>query len=115
MYQFSYVEVLDEAPQQRRQQEREALTNSIELLRLAEKAGIGSRETVDALLYLRNLWAFLLEDLGRGDNQLPDELRAELISIGIWLMRESERVRKGETEDLKGLIEISEIIAEGLK
>lgn len=115
MYQFSYVEVLDEAPQQRRQQEREALSNSIELLRLAEKAGPRTRETVDALLYLRNLWAFLLEDLGRSDNQLPESLRAELISIGIWLMKEGERVRKGESDDIKGLIEISEIISEGLK
>ncbi len=115
MYQFSYVEVLDEAPQQRRQQEREALTSSIELLRLAEKAGPRSRETVDALLYLRNLWSFLLEDLGNGDNQLPEKLRAELISIGIWLMREAERIRKGESEDISGLIEISEIISEGLK
>lgn len=115
MYQFSYVEVLDEAPKQRRHQEREALKTSVELLRIAEKAGPKSRESIEALQYLRSLWAVLIEDLGQEDNQLPEKLRAELISIGIWLMREAEKLRKGETEEFSGLIEISEIISEGLK
>ena len=30
-------------------------------------------------------------DLGSPDNALPKELRANLISIGLWLLREAER------------------------
>jgi flagellar protein FlaF len=115
MYQFSYAEVLDETPRDARERERQAIEHSIQLLTAAEKAGARSREAVEALTFVRRLWAHFVEDLAKADNDLPTKLRAELISIGLWLMRESEQIRLEKSDNFKGLIEVSQAISEGLK
>jgi flagellar protein FlaF len=53
--------------------------------------------------------------LARPENDLPQELRADLISIGIWIMREAEEIRLEKSDNLKGLIEVSMSIREGLQ
>jgi flagellar protein FlaF len=114
MYQFSYAEVLDETPQGARQRERQAIERSIELLQAADQAGAKSREAVEALLFVRKLWAILVEDLAKAENDLPQRLRADLISIGLWVMREAEQIRLEKSENFKGIIEVSKTIHEGL-
>jgi flagellar biosynthesis activator protein FlaF len=115
MYQFSYAEVLEEAPQGAREREYEALDRSVQLLKAAEKAGAQSRECVEAVLYVRRLWNLFLEDLASSENDLPKELRAELISIGLWIMKEIEQIRLEKSTNFKSLIEVSENIRDGLK
>lgn len=115
MYQFPYAEVLDETPKGAREREREAISRSIELLVAAEKAGARSREAVDAMLFLRRLWSHLIEDLAKPENELPQALRAELISVGLWLMREAEQIRLEQSDNFKGLIEVSTAIRDGLR
>jgi len=115
MYEFSYNEVIEESPQVMRAQERQAMDRIIDLLRAARTRGPGSREIVEALYYLRRLWAIFLDDLNHPENELPDQLRAGIISIGIWMNKEIDRVRAGQTTDLTPLIEINEIIRDGLK
>lgn len=114
MYKFSYEEVLSESGQRQRENERMAIERSVMLLQAAEKAGQNSREALDALFFVNRLWSFLLEDLAKPDNALPDEVRAKLISVGIWLLREAEAIGNGKSKNFAGLIEISNIIAEGL-
>ena len=46
---------------------------------------------------------------------LPKELRAQIISIGIWILKEAERIRNGEVHSFNGIITVSEAICEGLK
>ena len=48
-------------------------------------------------------------------NDLPVKLRADLISIGFWVMKEADRVRDDQSRSLKGLIDVSSIIRDGLK
>ena len=115
MYQFSYAEVLDETPKGARERERQAIDRSIELLREAEKNGMNSREAIEAVLYVRRLWGYLVEDLARPENDLPKPLRADLISIGLWIMREAEQIRLEKSENFKGLIDVSTSIRDGLK
>ena len=103
MYQFSYAEVLEEAPQGAREREYEALDRSVQLLKAAEKAGAQSRECVEAVLYVRRLWNLFLEDLASSENDLPKELRAELISIGLWIMKEIEQIRLDAAGRIEGL------------
>ena len=43
-----------------------------------------------------------------------EDLRAQLISIGIWMMKEIERLRTGATASFADLIEINAIIRDGL-
>jgi flagellar biosynthesis activator protein FlaF len=114
MYQDSYREVLDNAPQTVRANERSAILHSISLLERAEKMGPDSREAIDALLFLRRLWEFFLVHLASEESRLPDQLRADLISVGLSILREAERVRDGEVREFSALKEISQIIADGL-
>jgi flagellar protein FlaF len=114
MFEFAYKEIVDESPQAMRAQERRALDQVIDLLRGASTEGANPQETVVALFQLRRLWAVFIEDLNSPDNALPPPLRARLISIGIWVNKEIDRVRSGTTRDLTPLIEINEIIRNGL-
>jgi flagellar biosynthesis activator protein FlaF len=114
MYQFSYAEVIDDSSMEMRARERKALDRAIELLRAAEVKGAGSREMTEALLFLRRLWSVFTDDLRHPDNELPNQLRAALISIGIWMSKEIDRVRTGKTENLNAMIEINEMIRNGL-
>ena len=81
----------------------------------ARDRGPGTREVVEALFYLRSLWAIFLDDLRNPENELPGQLRAALVSIGVWMNKEIDRVRTGQTNDLTPMIEINEIIRDGLK
>jgi flagellar biosynthesis activator protein FlaF len=114
MYQFPYAEVLEETPQTARARERQAIERSIELLQAADQAGAQSREAVEALLFVRKLWSVFIEDLGKPENDLPKQLRADLVSIGLWIMREAEQIRFEKSANFKGLIEVSVNIRDGL-
>jgi flagellar biosynthesis activator protein FlaF len=115
MYQFPYAEVMDDVPSDARAIERRAIEHSIQLLEAAEKAGVGSRECADALLFVRRLWGALIEDLAKPENDLPKPLRADLISIGLWVFREAEQIRLEKSSNFKGIIEVSRIIWKGLQ
>jgi flagellar protein FlaF len=114
MFEFAYKEIIDESPQAMRAQEGRALDQVLDLLRQAKGAKPGSREVITALFQLRRLWGVFLDDLGSPENALPEALRAGIISIGIWVNREIDRIRSGATNDLTPLIEINQIIRDGL-
>ncbi len=114
MYEFAYNEIVDESSQAMRAQEARALDRVIAMLREAEANGPKSRQGINALYQLRTLWSVFLEDLRGAENALPAALRGRLISIGIWVIKEIERLRGGETADLEPLIEINQIIRDGL-
>jgi flagellar biosynthesis activator protein FlaF len=115
MYEFAYNEVVEESRETMRARERAAMDRVIGMLRAAQEKGPLSRERVDALFYLGRLWMIFLDDLKEPNNELPDQLRAGIVSIGIWMMKEIDRVRSGATDDLAPMIEINEIIRDGLK
>ena len=115
MYQFSYAEVLDETPRGARERERQAIERSIDLLEAAEKNGVRSREAIEAVLFVRRLWGTLIEDLSDSENDLPHALRADLISIGLWVMREAEQIRFEKSANFRGIIDVSAVIRDGLR
>lgn len=59
------------------------------------------------------LWATLRNDLAAEGNALAPALRAQLISISLWVDRMSEHVGGGEA-GLSGLIDINQSILSGL-
>ena len=115
MYRSFYNEVMEDDPQLARANERAVILHSIQLLDRAEKAGPKSLQAVEALLFLRRLWEFLLVELGNSENQLPEKLRAELISVGIGLLKEADAISRGESSDFASLKQISQTIADGLR
>lgn len=114
MYESTYRAMLEDTTEQIRDNERLAFEKAITLLKSAQIAGRGTRESVEALLFTNRLWTILLEDLAESENGLPDSLKAGLISIGIWVMRRTEEIRHGSHEDFSGLIEVLESIKQGL-
>jgi flagellar protein FlaF len=114
MYQFTYAEVVEDSPREMRAREHDALDRAVALLESARHAGASSQEGQEALNYLRRLWTIFIDDLGSNGNDLPEDLRAQLISIGIWIMKEIERLRTGAQVSFDDLIEITAIIRDGL-
>jgi flagellar protein FlaF len=114
MYESTYSAMLEDTTEQIRDNERRAFDTAISKLRLAQQAGRGTRESVEALLFVNRLWTILLEDLADQGNGLPDSLKASLISIGIWMLRRAEDIRQGRVDDFSALIEVSETIRKGL-
>jgi len=114
MYEATYMAMLEDTTEQIRENERRAFDTSISLLKRARDSGRGTRDSMEALLFVNRLWTMLLEDLADQGNGLPESLRASLISIGIWVLRRSEDIRQGQVDDFSALIEVSETIRNGL-
>jgi flagellar protein FlaF len=115
MYRFSYAEVVEDAPRECRQREYDVFDRAIELLKAAEGLPSRSPQMIEAIEFLQRLWTALVKDLAHPDNDLPDKLKAQLISIGFWVMGETGRIAFGEHNDLTALIDINTMIQEGLK
>ena len=114
MYQLEYADIEEGNIVDARTRERQLLQMSVDLLRTARDEVEGNQSKVEATHFTRRLWTALLEDLAQSDNQLPKEIRANLISIGIWILKENESIRQGTSNDFDGIIEISETIKQGI-
>jgi flagellar protein FlaF len=115
MYQFSYGEIMEDGLQDARGRERVAMGQAIEMLELAQEKGLFSFEAGKALDYVNTLWRTLLEDLSSPENDLPETLRADLISVGIWITRQIKHLRVAQSTNFDDLIEICTVIRDGLK
>jgi flagellar biosynthesis activator protein FlaF len=115
MYQFSYAEIQSDSVADAKDREKQLLSRSIDMLIDARSNGPQSREAIEAIHFMSRVWTHFIEDLGNPDNALPKELRANLISIGLWLLREAEEIRQGRSENVDGLIEVSQIIRDGMQ
>ncbi|MEM6676684.1 MAG: flagellar biosynthesis regulator FlaF [Pseudomonadota bacterium] len=62
----------------------------------------------------RRLWTTLIADLGSSDNALPEALRAQLISLGIFVLRHGEKVVRREAE-AGPILEINAAVIRGLR
>lgn len=68
---------------------------------------------IDALDWNRRLWSVLSTDCADPNNSLPVALRAQIISLSIWVNKHSSAVMRRE-EDFAPLIEVNRIMMQGL-
>lgn len=115
MYQFSYAEIMLDAVADAKERERQVLDRSIVLLTTAMEKGKYTREGIEALFYTRRVWVAFIEDLKNPENQLDVTLRANLISVAIWILKECERIRRRQSTNYQGIIDVTTIIRDGLK
>ncbi len=115
MYQRLYAEHFADNAAVCRERERRVLERAIKLLCRAEAAGPGSPEAEEALDFAARLWKAFVQDLGDPENDLPCTLKAEIIAIGHWIIKESALIRRGDSKNFRGLMDICEVIREGLK
>ncbi|MCS4088944.1 flagellar biosynthesis regulator FlaF [Rhizobium sp. BK176] len=114
MYQFAYAEAMEYSVSNSKSREREAFDKSISLLTAAANQKRYSRIAIEAITYTRQLWSALIDDLSSPDNQLTEQVRANLISIGIWIFGEMDKIRKQVSANFQGIIDIMTTIRNGL-
>ncbi len=114
MYRMSYAEIVDDDSQERRSREVVAFDHGIDLLTRAAAGDPRSAQATEAVRYIQQLWGFLISDLADPGNSLSDALRTDLISIGLWVIREADRLLSGASQSFVGLIEINRTVRDGL-
>ena len=73
----------------------------------------GGPEFVKALYRNVQLWNAFSADLLSTDNQLPDQLKASLVSLSIWVEKHTHKVVSG-TADVAALIDVNRSVLKGL-
>lgn len=114
VYRLHYADIQEEATDTAKLREREVLQRSIDLLRQAGSEQAMPFASIEAIHFTARVWTVFLEDLAKPDNQLPKEARASLISIGIWILKELDAIHSGSSTAYGDIVEISEIIRDGL-
>jgi flagellar protein FlaF len=72
------------------------------------------KRVIDALDWNRRMWGVLSTDCGSDGNGLAIPLRAQIISLSIWVSKYSSEVMRGKA-DVEPLIDINTTIMEGLR
>ncbi|MCC8938236.1 flagellar biosynthesis regulator FlaF [Bradyrhizobium sp. Arg68] len=111
----AYETIAEDSSLEARSRERQALTIGIDRLERLQDGVFSNADLVESLLYIRKLWTLLIEDLAHPDNGLPDKLRADIISIGLWVIREADRLRETRSNDVVRLVEINRLIRDALQ
>jgi flagellar protein FlaF len=73
---------------------------------------IGAR--MDALDWNRRLWSVLAADCASPGNQLPPALRANIISLSLWVNRHTSAIMRNEAE-FGPLIDVNKAMMQGLE
>ena len=68
---------------------------------------------IDALDWNRRLWSTLATDCANPDNAMDKGLRAQIISISLFVSRHSSAVMRGE-DTFEALIDINKMVMQGL-
>ena len=80
---------------------------------MASVQGLVSRD-VDVIDRNRRLWSMLAGDCMSDGNQLPKELRAQIVSLAIWVSKYSTDVMQQDAP-LDPLIDVNRSIMQGLQ
>lgn len=80
----------------------------------ARDAGLSGAELMPALHRNRLVWSTFSSQCGSQGNQLPDDLRAGIISIALWVDRYTSDVVRGR-DSIEELISVNRAIMDGLK
>jgi flagellar protein FlaF len=110
----AYEAVVEDSDREARSREQQVLSRAVDRLERLQGDLFGVEDLVQGLLYVRRLWTIFIEDLSHPDNGLPDKLRADIISIGLWIVKEADRLREERSNDVTQLIEINRLIRDAL-
>jgi flagellar protein FlaF len=96
-----------------RQIEARLLGDVCRELSLCNEEGADRTRRLEALDWNRRVWMTLTLDCGSPDNPLPPELRARIVSLGIWVHRYTEEVMWQEA-DMQPLLDVNGALIKGL-
>ena len=115
MFMQAYEEIISDEQGTTRASEREILQQTISAMEESDNSPDDGLRRVKAIHFVREIWSYFLNDLASSENETSPELKASLISIGIFTIKHLERMRQERTLTFKPLIEISNIIEKGLE
>lgn len=84
------------------------------LMTASEASGSDIGARMDALDWNRRLWSVLAADCASNNNQLPVPLRANIISLSLWVSRHTSAIMRNEAE-FGPLIDINKMMMQGLE
>jgi flagellar biosynthesis activator protein FlaF len=114
MYQARYDDIMNDGSDSARDRERSLFDQSIMMLEAARDEGGYSYKGIEAVHFTSRLWMIIIEDLGSPANGLSPELRASLISIGIFILKTLEAIRLETSADYDSIIDITKTIRDGI-
>jgi flagellar protein FlaF len=79
-----------------------------------QKTGTDGGPLVEAIDWNKKLWRTLAADCMDERNQLPQEVRAKIVSLSLWIAKYSRKVTR-EGASLDPLIQVNRTIMQGLK
>ena len=79
----------------------------------ARDSGARDVKLIDAIDKNRRLWSMLAADCSSDANGLPEQTRAQIISLSIWVTKYSGSVTR-DKQSIEPLIDINKTIMEGL-
>ncbi len=83
------------------------------LMEASESKSWELRRRADALDWNRRIWSTFAADCASQGNHLPDPLKAGIISLSIFVSKETSAVMRGES-DFDALIDINRTVMQGL-
>lgn len=72
------------------------------------------RKFFDAVLWNQRVWDAFLHDLSEQENRLPTELKQQIISLCLWVRRETDAIIDGKSQ-VDDLIKVNRNIMDGLR
>lgn len=80
----------------------------------AQRVGAKGGPLVEAISWNRKLWRMLAADCLDEGNRLPKEVRANIVSLSLWVTKYSKEVTR-QGASLDPLISVNRSIMEGLR
>ena len=80
----------------------------------AQKAGTSGGPLAEAIDWNRQLWRTLAADCLDDRNQLPQDVRAKIVSLSLWVAKYSKEVTR-QGASLDPLIDVNRTIMQGLQ
>jgi len=83
------------------------------LIEAATADPLDLKTRMDALDWNRRLWSTLATDCASPDNALPEPVRAQIISLSLWVNKHTSAVIRRK-EEFEPLIDLNRIMMQGL-
>ena len=115
MFNTAFSEALEDDQGQARAHERDLLDEATENIRRSVASLDDVNLRINAIQFNMRVWSFFLQDLSSEENEMPNELKASFISIGIFVLKHLQKMRIDGSLGFDPIIEINQTIAKGLQ
>ncbi len=114
MFNHAYSDTVEDAQDEARESEKEVIERSIVQMNMCDSSPTDFSARVQTISDTTRIWNYFLNDLASPENENADEFKAALISIGIFILKHLDKMRRDESIQFRPVREISEAIVGGI-